>query len=73
MKQKEAKDLHELADSIQILAEIVNTLVDTMVSITEEVKNSQEEQLNLRNQLNETELILEAVTDGFTDVPTETV
>ena len=51
MKTKEAKDLHDLADSIENLAEIVNTLIDTM----------------------ETELILEAVTDGFTDVPTETM
>ena len=73
MKTKEAKDLHDLADSIENLAEIVNNLIDTMVNITKEVKVSQEEQESMRHQLNETELILEAVTDGFTDVPTETM
>ena len=56
MTKQEAEKLNGLAGSVQNLAEIVNTLIDTMVNVTEEIRLSKNENITLCNRLNEIEL-----------------
>ena len=57
---QEIEKLNGLASSVQNLAEIVNTLIDTMVNITEEMQLSKNEAITLCNRLNEIELDIES-------------
>jgi|3_EtaG_2_1085321.scaffolds.fasta_scaffold00087_19 hypothetical protein len=48
-----------LTDSVQNLAEIVNTLIDNNIDIAKEIQLVRDENITLCNKLNEVELILE--------------
>ena len=60
MTTQEAEKLNGLASSVQNLADIVNTLIDTMVNVTEEIRLSKNENITLCNRLNEIELDIES-------------
>ena len=60
MTTQETEKLNGLTHSVQNLAEIVNTLIDTMVNITEEMQLSKNEAITLCNRLNEIELDIES-------------
>ena len=60
MTTQEAEKINGLAHSVQNLAEIVNTLIDAMVNITEEMQLAKNENITLCNRLNEIELDIES-------------
>ena len=62
MTIKTVEKLNELAHSIQNLAEIVDSLIDNMVNITEEMQLIKDEQITLSNHINEIELNQESPT-----------
>ena len=56
MTNKQVETINNLTKSVQNLAEIVNTLIDSMVDTTSELKTLQEDYISLCNRINELEL-----------------
>tara|TARA_R110000824_G_scaffold313276_1_gene500113 strand:- start:290 stop:604 length:315 start_codon:yes stop_codon:yes gene_type:complete len=54
--KKPLKQELQLAETISNLAEVVNTLIDSMVDMTKEMQTLQEGQISLCNRLTEIEL-----------------
>ena len=59
---QEIEKLNGLAHSVQNLAEIVNTLIDTMVNMTKEMELIKDEHITLCNRMNEIELNQDSLT-----------
>ena len=59
---QEIEKLNGLAHSVQNLAEIVDTLIDTMVNMTKEMELIKDEHITLCNRMNEIELNQDSLT-----------
>ena len=62
------KQINELADSIEKLANITNETLNTTVNLTKHLAQLQQDFITLLNRFNEMELNLDSITNGLLDV-----